>query len=51
LQVCLHFARNLLQQEGRRPLDQFLEEWQASVPEVRAPFLSRTRPQIGISRL
>lgn len=34
VQVCLHFARKLLLQQERWPLDQYLEEWQASVPEV-----------------
>ena len=35
MQVCLHFGRKLLQEKERRPLDQFLEDWQAAVPEVR----------------
>lgn len=36
VQVCLHFARKLQQQQDRWPLDRFLEDWQASVPEVSA---------------
>ncbi|BDA43076.1 Sister chromatid cohesion protein DCC1 [Coccomyxa sp. Obi] len=41
--VCLHFARKLLTQQERWPLDQFLEEWQASVSEGMRVDLSMLR--------
>ncbi|KAK9915250.1 hypothetical protein WJX75_006737 [Coccomyxa subellipsoidea] len=41
--VCLHFARKLLLQQERWPLDQYLEEWQASVPEGIAVDLDMLR--------
>ncbi len=51
LQVCLHFARKLLPQQERWQLDQFLEEWQATVPEVSLFLPTYSRSQVSSTSL
>ena len=34
VQVCLHFARKLLRERSRWPVQAFMQAWQSSTPEV-----------------